>query len=225
MHSAARMSGSAILLGETSTTPNETASLTTSGRFIPAGVDSAASMIARVSGTPRIAEVASLGVSVALGLATAVHLSMVGAMGRELGAREATWVSILSTLTGLAIVVAVQVLRGRRVPLPHPLDRRSTVMIAVTAFVAVLLVSVREIPVYFALTGMNATVFLILTGILVPRLGVALFFAVVTFGTVGGALIVDDLGAFGAVPRDANLVRVIGVGLVGVGTAIVVRAK
>ena len=67
--------------------------------------------------------------------------------------------------------------------------------------------------------------FLILTGVLVPRLGLALFFAAVTLGTVSGALVMDDLGAFGATPQSVSLGRALGVGLVGVGTVIVRRAK
>ncbi|HJM90149.1 MAG TPA: DMT family transporter [Dehalococcoidia bacterium] len=143
----------------------------------------------------------------------------------RLGAREATWVSILGTLSGLAIVVVVQAGRQRHTSLPSPLNRRWVVAGLAVVLVAALLVSARDIPLYFALTGTIATVFLILTGVLVPRLGLALFFAAVTLGTVGGALVMDDLGAFGTTPKDASLGRALGVGLVAVGTVIVRRAK
>jgi len=160
-----------------------------------------------------------------LGLSAAVQLSMVGAMGQRLGAREATWVSILGSLLGLAIVVVVQAGRDRHTSLPNPLDRRWVVAGLAVVLVAALLISARDIPLYFALTGTIATVFLILTGVLVPRLGLALFFAAVTLGTVSGALVMDDLGAFGATPQSVSLGRALGVGLVGVGTVIVRRAK
>lgn len=84
-----------------------------------------------------------------------------------------------------------------------------------------LFLSARHLPLYFALTGINATAFLTLTGVIVPRLGIALFFAAVTLGSVSGALILDNAGAFGAVSRDMTLVRVMGVGLVGLGTIVV----
>lgn len=182
-------------------------------------------MIARIRGSAHLTDVVYIGVSAVLGLSAAVQLSMVGAMGRRLGAREATWVSILGTLSGLAIVVAVQSARQRHTSLPSPLDRRWVVAGMAVVLVAALLVSARDIPLYFVLTGTIATVFLLLTGVLVPRLGLALFFAVVTLGTVGGALVMDDLGAFGATPQNVSLGRALGVGLVGVGTVIVRRAK
>ena len=62
--------------------------------------------------------------SVAVGIGAATQLAMLGAMGRERGAYEATWISIVGTIGGLAIVLVIRSFRGDAPNLPAPLDNR-----------------------------------------------------------------------------------------------------
>ena len=122
--------------------------------------------------------------SVTVGLGAATQLAMLGAMGRDRGAYEATWISIVGTVAGLAIVLVFRSLRGASPNLPAPLDAGWPFAIVLAICGVVLLVSMRGLAPYLALCGLFATAYLLTVGFAVPHIGAALFLGAATAGTL-----------------------------------------
>jgi uncharacterized membrane protein YdcZ (DUF606 family) len=159
--------------------------------------------------------------SVVVGAAGATQIAMLGAMGRERGPYEATWVSILGTIAGLAAVVVFRALRGSRPDLPSPLDTGWPFVGVLVVCGVLLLVSLRGLELYFVLCGMFATAYLLTIGFAVPHIGAALFLGAATGGTLLGSAVYDHIGAFGAEPQETTLLRATGIGVILIGVAIV----
>lgn len=136
--------------------------------------------------------------ALAIGVGAAVQTSMIGAMGRQRGAVEASWLSLLATVTGIALILSIRSLRDDAATLPAPFDRGPVLLLVAAMTVGALLLSTRGLPAYYAGTGLFAIAFLIGAGSLGPKLGVALFLSATIGGQVVGALIIDQFGAFGA---------------------------
>lgn len=160
-------------------------------------------------------------VAMLIGLGGATQTSMLGSLGRERGGTEAAWISLLGSVIGIATVLAIRTARGDAPNLPAPLDRLPVQVLLVILVGGVLAFSLRELPPYFAVTGVFGTAFIVGAAVLVPTIGVALFIGAVTAGTLIGALTMDHLGAFGAEPQQVTLVRVAGVGMLLAGVVVV----
>jgi uncharacterized membrane protein YdcZ (DUF606 family) len=160
-------------------------------------------------------------VAVLIGLGAAVQSSMLGALGRERGATEAGWISLLGSLTAIGTILAIRTLRGDTVALPAPFDRVTVQVALAVVAVACLALSLRGVAPYYGIAGVFGVAFIVGAAFMVPRIGVALFFGAATAGTVMGALAVDHIGAFGAEPQHATLVRILGLGLLLLGVVVV----
>jgi uncharacterized membrane protein YdcZ (DUF606 family) len=161
--------------------------------------------------------------SIIVGIGAATQLAMLGAMGRDRGAYEATWISIVGTVGGLAIVLVARSLRGDAPNLPAPLDS-GWPFIAVVALCGVALaVSMRGLEPYLVVCGLFATAYLLSVGFAVPHIGTALFLGAATAGTLMGSAFYDQIGAFGTEVRETTLLRAGGIGLILLGV-IIVRA-
>jgi transporter family-2 protein len=162
-----------------------------------------------------------LAVTFAAGLGAALQIALVASLGRQLGSQEAAWISILGTVFGLLLLLIAKVARGGESGFHAPLDRVAVLSLAMAVILVVLIGSVRDVESYYAATGLLATVGLFAIALFVPRVGIALFFTVFTFGSVTAALLLDHVGALGAAPEPASLIRVLGVGTVAVGSVVV----
>ncbi len=164
-------------------------------------------------------------VAVLVGLGSSAQIALIGGMARVRSAPESTFTSMMATLAGIALVLAFNAFRGTPLQYYAPFDRGiSFVVIAILAAV-LLVMSMKGLHYGYAVTGLFATVFLLGTAALVPTLGVALFFGATTAGSLLGAVIFDQVGAFGATPTPLNLLRVIGVLAVFGGVILVRIAK
>ena len=160
-------------------------------------------------------------VAMLIGLGAAVQSSMLGALGRERGATEAGWISLLGSMAAIGAVFAVRTLRGDEVALPAPFDRALVQLALVLVALGCLALSLRGVAPYYGIAGIFGVAFIVGAAFMVPRIGVALFFGAATTGTVVGALAVDHIGAFGAEPHHATLIRVVGLGLLLLGVVVV----
>jgi transporter family-2 protein len=164
-----------------------------------------------------VATTLNLLVAFALGTTTAVQLALIAAMGRAKGPEEGATISAVGTTLGLAALLLASALAGRDLALPQPFDGVALFALAAPASALLLLGAMRGLRPAYAFTGLNAVFVLVAIAILVPRVGVALFFSAFTLGSVASALLLDHLGAFGAERRSASLRRMAGVALVAAG--------
>ncbi len=162
-----------------------------------------------------------IAIAVAVGMGTATQIAMIGGMARIRSAPEATFTSMMATLVGIGLVIAIRGLRGDPPMFSLPIDRGAAFLVIAAVAGALLVASMKGLHPAYAVTGLFATVFLLGTAYLVPRLGVALFFAATTAGSLRGAGVFDPLGAFGAPPAPLSPLRIIGVLAVFAGVALV----
>ena len=161
-----------------------------------------------------------LAMALLVGAGSGLQLAMLGAVGRQRGPLEATWVTILGTVVGAALLLALRSARGEAL-LPAPFDRAALyAVVAVLAGVALVL-SVREMEPYFALMGLFGLGVVFAGAYLGPRLGVALFISALIAGQMLAALALDHVGAFGAAVQSATALRMAGVAALILGVALV----
>lgn len=161
--------------------------------------------------------------SIVVGFGAATQLAMLGAMGRERGAYEATWISILGTIGGLAVVIVARALRGNTPDLHAPLDTGWPFAAVIALCAIALLISMRGLEPYLVVCGLFATAYLLTVGFAVPHIGAALFLGAATAGTLLGSAVYDHLGAFGTEVHETNLLRASGIAVIFLGV-IMVRA-
>lgn len=161
--------------------------------------------------------------SIVVGLGAATQLAMLGAMGRERGAYEATWISVIGTIGGLAIVLVVRSFRGDSPNLPAPLDSGWPFVLVVALCAIALVISMRGLSPYLAVCGLLGMGYLLSVGFAAPRIGVALFLGAATAGTLFGSAVYDHVGAFGSEAHRTTLLRAGGIGVIFLGV-IMVRA-
>jgi transporter family-2 protein len=168
-----------------------------------------------------MAQAFPLALALIIGVGGAVQTSMLAAVGRERGAAEASWQSILATLSGIAAILAFRALRGDPPLLPAPLDRASLhIAVALIAGTALILTA-RGLDPYFIVIGFFGLAFIVGAATLAPRLGIALFVSTIIAGQLLGALALDQVGAFGGDVRQIDMVRVAGVAALLVGVVLV----
>jgi transporter family-2 protein len=152
-----------------------------------------------------------IAVVVALGIAQAMQVALLGAMSRARGPAEAAFVSVLGTVAGLALALSLRGLLGSRILLPEPFDHPILVGAVAVAAGALLAFVLRGLSPVYALTGMGAVPFLLSASFLAPRIGIGLFLAAFVAGQIGGGVLLDHIGAFGTATRAVDAPRLIGV--------------
>ncbi len=166
-------------------------------------------------------QLAYIGVAVAAGLVSAAQVGLIGAITRERGPFEATWISMLASLAGMALVLGVMSSLGRSPNLPPPFQ--SSLMYVVLALVMAgsLLMAGQGLPRYVLVTGLTSIPYLLAASWAGPRIGVTVFFAAGGPGQWGGAGARDHGGAFGATPRPVDLARLAGIGALLAGLVLI----
>lgn len=164
---------------------------------------------------------AYIGMALLLGLGFATQVTMISAMGRLRGPLEATWVSLIGTVAGFTVIMAARTAAGTGLLLPFPFARPLvyTAVAALSALCLVLLL--KGIAPYFAITGLFAIPLLVGAGFLGPRIGVGLYISSVIAGQLIGSVVLDHLGAFGTPVHRIDGVRVAGIGALLLGVALI----
>jgi len=80
---------------------------------------------------------------------------------------------------------------------------------------------VRMLPWWVIIGGVIGVIFVAGSVVVVPVLGVALFFVCVVAGQLIGSALIDQMGAFGLTAKPLNTMKLIGIGLVLLGAALV----
>ena len=160
-------------------------------------------------------------VVVSLGVTQAVQVALLGAMNRARGPAEAAYISILGTLAGLTLALAIRGLMGSRLALPAPFDHPAVTGAVALGSGTLLALLIRGLPVGYALTGLTAVPYLLAASYLAPRIGVGLFLGALITGQLGGGVVLDHFGVLGTATRPIDAIRVLGVASLLAGVVLV----
>lgn len=152
-----------------------------------------------------------IGVAVMAGLISATQVGLIGAITRNRGPFEATWISMLASLAGMALVLGVMSAVGRSPNLPSPFDSTGLYVVLFAVMAGSLFVAGQGLPRYVLLTGVTSIPYLLAASWAGPRIGIAVFIAAVVTGQLAGSVALDHVGAFGATPRPVDLARAAGI--------------
>jgi bacterial/archaeal transporter family-2 protein len=158
---------------------------------------------------------------ISLGVTQALQVALLGVMNRARGPAEAAYVSILGTLAGLTLALAIRGLMGSRPVLPPPFDHPGLTGAVALISGTLLALVIRGLPVGYALTGLTAVPYLLAASYLAPRIGVGLFLGALIAGQLGGGVVLDHFGVLGTATRPVDTVRVIGVAALLAGVILV----
>ena len=80
---------------------------------------------------------------------------------------------------------------------------------------------IKALPWWVIMGGVLGVIFVAGSIVVAPVLGVALFFVCVVAGQLLGSTIIDQIGAFGLTVKPINTMKLVGLGLVLIGAALV----
>lgn len=162
-----------------------------------------------------------IAVAVSAGAINALQLAMIGGLTRERGGFEAAFISMLASVSGLAILLAGMLLVGKKLALPEFFRSPSVFLVLAVLMFSLLLVAARGLPAYYLLTGLTSVPYLLAAAFVVPRIGLGVYFAAIVTGQMTGSLVFDHVGAFGADSRPVDVARVLGVALLVLGVVLI----
>ena len=162
-----------------------------------------------------------IGLAVSTGVTSALQIAMLGAIARERGGFEATWVSMLASLAGMAGVLLASAMAGREPLLSRPFDRAAVYGFFVALMLVALVLASRGLPPYLALTGFLPVPYLLAASFIGPRIGLGVFLGAIIAGQLIGGIVLDHIGAFGAPPRRIDAVRLLGAAVLVIGVVLI----
>lgn len=160
-------------------------------------------------------------VAISAGVINALQLAMLGGINRERGTFEATWISMLASLAGMALVLGVATATGARPKLPFPFAMTATYALAAILMTTGLLLAARGLPPYLMLTGLTSVPYLLAAAYVGPKIGLGVYFAAVVTGQLTGSTVIDHVGAFGATERHIDWIRAAGIVVLLIGVAMI----
>jgi uncharacterized membrane protein YdcZ (DUF606 family) len=158
----------------------------------------------------------------AVGLGAAFQIGMLGQLQDERGTFEASWVSIIGSLAALTItIVLLGVTRVDPPSLPAPFDKTYVFALVALAAAAALAVSIRGVHPALAVTGLFGFAYVLSAAFLAPKIGVGLFLATSTAGTLFGGVGLDHYGAFGSPVIRIDALKVAGLAFLMLGVVMI----
>jgi uncharacterized membrane protein YdcZ (DUF606 family) len=160
-------------------------------------------------------------VAIGAGGINALQLAMLGGITRERSGFEATWISMLASLAGMALLMSVVTLVDEPPSLPAPFNHVWIYGVLLAIMTMSLLMSARGLPAYYVATGLTSIPYLLAAAFVGPRIGLGVYFAAIVTGQLTGSLFLDHVGAFGAEPRPVDAIRLAGVGVLLLGVLMI----
>jgi len=158
----------------------------------------------------RMTQAIYIGAALLIGFGSAVQVGMIGSLGRQRGTFEATLISMLASVLGLAAFLVIRALRSEPPQLPSPMNEPLVYVVLGGVATVALVVSMRGLQPYLSAAGLFGFLYVVSAAFLAPRIGIALYVSAVTAGTLIGSVALDHLGAFGAEMQRVTLVRGLG---------------
>jgi uncharacterized membrane protein YdcZ (DUF606 family) len=161
-----------------------------------------------------------IAISALIGVGSATQFAMLATMSSHRSAIDSAWISILGTVAAAATLLMVRASRGDAT-LPSPFDRAAVFgVIAVVGGISTLLAA-RGLDTYFLAMGLFGLAVISGAAFIGPRIGIALFLAVMIAGQMGTSVLLDHVGAFGLEQQRITITRVAGIVALVAGVALV----
>lgn len=162
-----------------------------------------------------------IAIAVSAGAINALQLAMIGGLTRERGGFESTFISMLASVAGLAVLLAGMMIVGKRLDLPNVFTSPAPFVVLAVVMFGLLVMAAAGVPQYYMLTGLTSIPYLLAAAFVGPRLGLGVYFAAIITGQMSGSLIVDQIGAFGGDVRPIDLTRIAGVAFLVLGVVLI----
>lgn len=162
-----------------------------------------------------------IAIAISAGTINALQLAMIGGLTRQRGGFASTFISMLASVGGLAVILGGMLLLGKNLSLPE-LFRSPWSFLALAIVMSIfLLAAAHGLPPYYLLTGLTAVPYLLAAAFIGPRLGLGVYFAAIISGQMAGSLLFDHIGAFDAGIRPVDATRLAGVVLLVVSVVLI----
>lgn len=172
-------------------------------------------------GSIRLADLGVIGVALAAGGVNTLQLALLTGIRSERGPLGATWISMLASLGGMALLIAGVLLANGSVNLPSPFTRWWLFALLGVLFVGMLVLAGRGVPPHLLVTGALSIPYLIAAAWAGPRIGLGVYMAAVVTGQLSTSVVLDHLGAFGLEQRAIDPLRAAGVLVLVVGVVLI----
>jgi transporter family-2 protein len=149
--------------------------------------------------------------AVSAGLGSALQTGLISSLSRARGPLEASLISALVSVCGLTVVLGYKAAANHGQRFVAPLDHPAAYVIALVVGAGYLYLAMRGVDSYLATAGLFGFFYLFSAAVVAPRIGIALFAAAITAGTMIGSVALDHYGAFGGATQRIDAYRVIGV--------------
>lgn len=163
--------------------------------------------------TIRLADIGVIGVALLAGGVNTLQLALLTGIRSERGALGATWISMLASLGGMALLLGGVLLASGRgtIRLPSPFTSWWGFALLGAVFVTMLLLAGRGLPWYLLVTGALSIPYLIAAAWAGQRIGLGVYLAAVVTGQLTMSVLLDHVGAFGLTQRSIDPLRATGV--------------
>ena len=145
-----------------------------------------------------------------VGFGSAFQIGMLGLLHRDRGAFEASWINMLSSGGLLLAAMLVVAVTKQKPDLPSPLNQPYVYGILLALSAIALAYSMKGLDQGLASVGLFGFAYVLAAAYLAPQIGVALYIAAVTAGTLFGGVGVDHFGWFGGSVIRIDALKVIG---------------
>jgi bacterial/archaeal transporter family-2 protein len=152
-----------------------------------------------------------IGLAICAGIISATQVGLIGVVTRDRGPFEATWISMLGSLAGMALLLGLMAFLGRRPEFSMPFNSMLVYLVLSAIMTTSLLIAGQGLPHYVLVTGLTSIPYLLVASWTGPKIGIAVFFAAVVTGQLAGSVALDHFGAFGTTPRPFDLARGVGI--------------
>lgn len=160
-------------------------------------------------------------IAIGAGAINALQIGMLGNIRIDRGTFEATWISMLASLAGMALLLGLRSFVGQSTNLLSPFDSWWPYVGLTIVMTTSLLVAGRGLPFFLLTTGLTSIPYLLAAAYVGPRIGLGVYFAAVVTGQLTMSVLLDHIGAFGSVTRSVDPLRILGIGTLLVGVVLI----
>lgn len=162
-----------------------------------------------------------IAVSIGVGMTSSLQIAMLGAINRDRGSLEASWISMLASVGGMALLLFATATVGARPRLAHPFSGPWVFAGMAIVLLGALALAARGLPLYLAATGLLPIPYLLAAASIAPRVGLGVYLAAIIAGQLIGAVALEHIGAFGTTSRPLDALRVAGIAALLLGVMLI----